>query len=154
MDILLSTNLSINRLFREDKSFFVDSRKSECNGINVWTLIPLHSLWRLSTLNDLSCLNTSAVMERFVSLIGWPLPVKLKLQMYSMTQLFSVDVVKFVENAHKFTHVHSLFVSYKILLVLTEQSIYGKVPTSLACPLMLRTNNTCVQSLNISVDVA
>ena len=49
---------------------------------------------------------------------------------------------------------HSLFLCYKILLVLTEQSIYGKLSTSFGCPLMLRKNYRCVQSRNISADFA
>ena len=38
--------------------------------------------------------------------------------------------------------------------VLPEQSIHGKCFNSLGCPLMRRTNNRCVESLNISVEVA
>ena len=66
----------------------------------------------------------------------------------------SVDVAKCVEKCSQIHPVHSLFVSNKKWLVLTEQSIHGKVSTQLGCPLMLRTNYRCVQSLNISVDVA
>ena len=59
-----------------------------------------------------------------------------------------------MENIHKFIKVHSLFVRNKKWLVLTEQSISWQVFNSLGCPLMLRTNHRCVQSLNISVEVA
>ena len=55
-----------------------------------------------------------------------------------------------MENVHKSTkYTHFLSV-----LVLIEQSIHGKVSTHWGCPLMQKTNYRCVQSLNISVDVA
>ena len=47
--------------------------------------------------------------------------------------------------------VHSLFVCNIKLQVFTEQFIHGN---SFVCPLMLRTNYRCVQSINISVGVA
>ena len=50
--------------------------------------------------------------------------------------------------------VHSLFVCYKKWLVLPEQSTHGKLSTHKDAPLMLRTNNRCVELLNISVEVA
>ena len=60
----------------------------------------------------------------------------------------SVDVVKCVEMFHKFTlYTHFLFITKK-WLVLTEQSIHGKVSTH------WETNYRCVQSLNMSVDIA
>ena len=49
--------------------------------------------------------------------------------------------------------VHSLFVCYKKMTCL-DWTIYSwQWLNSLVCPLMLRTNYSCVQSLNISVDV-
>ena len=71
---------------------------------------------------------------------------------YRCVQLLniSVDVAKCVENFHKFTkYTHFLSV-----LVLIEQIYSWQTFNSLGCPLMLRTNYRCVQSLNISVDVA
>ena len=55
----------------------------------------------------------------------------------------------------KFSQIHPahwLFVCYKKWLVLTEQSIHGNDFNS--CSLMLTTNYRCVQSPNISFDVA
>ena len=58
----------------------------------------------------------------------------------------------------KWSHInslHSLLDCYKKRLVITEQSIHGKVFNSWGCPLMLRTNYRWVSvSINISVDVA
>ena len=66
----------------------------------------------------------------------------------------SVDVAKCVVNVHKFNQVHSLFVRYK-KTTCPDRKIYSwKAFYSIGYPLMLWTNYWCVQSLNISVDVA
>ena len=49
--------------------------------------------------------------------------------------------------------VHSLFVCYKNDLSWLNNPLWQGF-NSLGCPLMLRTNYTCIQSLNISVNVA
>ena len=62
----------------------------------------------------------------------------------------SVDDAKCVENVHKFT-MYTHFLSFTC----PDWTIYSwQYFNSLEYPLMLRTNYRCVQSLNISVDVA
>ena len=65
----------------------------------------------------------------------------------------SVDVAKCMENVHKFTQ----FTHFCPLEKTTcpNWTIYSwQGFNSLVCPLMLKTKYRCVQSLNISVDVA
>ena len=65
----------------------------------------------------------------------------------------SVDVAKCVENVHTLIHYsHFWTVTKKTCLHWTIYSWQNF--NSWGCPLMLRTNYRCVQSLNISVDVA
>ena len=66
----------------------------------------------------------------------------------------SADVAKFVENVHKFTQF-TQFLSVTKKTTYPDRTIYSwQGFNSLGCPLMLRTNYRCVQSLKISVDVA
>ena len=55
---------------------------------------------------------------------------------------------------HQFCPLENVHKKLFVRLVLTEQSIPWQGFNSLGCPLMLRTNYRCVQSLNISVDDA
>ena len=65
----------------------------------------------------------------------------------------SVDVAKCMENVHKFTqYTHFCPLQKKTCPNWTIYSWQGF--NSLVCLLMLKTNYRCVQSLNISVDVA
>ena len=117
---------------------------------NVHTLIHYTHFWTV-TKNDLSWLN-NLFMERF-QLNRMSSYAKNKLQMCSVTQ-HQCRRRQMCGKCSQIHPVHSLFVRYKKRLVLIEQSIHGKVSTHIGCPLMLRTNYRCVQSLNISVDVA
>ena len=64
-----------------------------------------------------------------------------------------VGIAKCVEKFHKFNqYTHFLSVAKMTWLDWTKYSWQGF--NSLGCPLMLRTNYWCVQSLNISVGVA
>ena len=53
-----------------------------------------------------------------------------------------------MENIHKFTqYTHFLFITKTV-----DRTIHSwQAFNSLVCPLMLRTNNRCVESINISV---
>ena len=65
----------------------------------------------------------------------------------------SVDVAKCVENVHTLIHyTHVWTVTKNDLSSLNNLSWQSS--NSLGCPLILKTNYRCVQSLNISVDVA
>ena len=64
----------------------------------------------------------------------------------------SVYVAKCVENVHTLIH----YIHFGLLQKMTchHRTIYSwQSSNSLGCPLMLKTNYRCVQSLNISVDV-
>ena len=103
------------------------------------------------TKNDFSWLN-KLFMARF-QLISMSSYAKNKLQMCSVTQ----HQCGRRQMCGKWSHInslHSLLDCYKKGLVITEQSIHGKVFNSWGCPLMLRTNYRWVLSINISVDVA
>ena len=65
----------------------------------------------------------------------------------------SVDIAKCVENVYKFTQfTHFLSVTKTTC---PDWTIYSwKGFYLIGCPLLLRTNYRCVESLNISVDVA
>ena len=85
-------------------------------------------------------------------LIGCPLLLRTNYRCVQSLNI-SVDVAKCVENVHKFNSVHSLWTVTKTTC--PDWTIYSwQGFNSLVCPLMLRTNYRCVQSLNISVDVA
>ena len=112
---------------------------------NVHTLIHYTYFWTV-TKNDLSSLN-NLFMAKF-QLIRMSSYAKNKLQMCSVTQ-HQCRRRQMCGKCSQIHPVHSLFVRF----VLIEQSIHGKGFNSLGCPLMLRTNYRCVQSLNISVDV-
>ena len=65
----------------------------------------------------------------------------------------SVDVAKCMENVHKFTQYTHICPLQKTTC--PNWTIYSwQGFNSLVCPLMLKTNYWCIQSLNISVDVA
>ena len=99
------------------------------------------------TKNDLSWLN-NLFMARF-QLISMSSYANNKLQMCSDTQ----HQCRWRQMCGKWSlihQVHSLFVR-----TCPDWTIYSwQSLNSLGCPLMLRTNYRCVQSLNISVDVA
>ena len=102
------------------------------------------------TKNDLSWLN-NLFMAKF-QLISMSSYAKNKLQMCSVAQ----HQCRRCQMCGKCSHInslHSLLDCYKKRLVFTEQSIHWKFQV-IGCPLMLKTNYRCVQSLNISVDVA
>ena len=99
------------------------------------------------TKNDLSWLN-NLFMARF-QLIKMSSYVKNKLQMCSVTQ-HQCRWRQICGKCSQIHQVHSLFVRS-----CPEWTIYSwQTFNSLGCPHMLRTNHRCVQSLNISVDVA
>ena len=99
------------------------------------------------TKNDFSSLN-NPFMARF-QLISMSSYVKNKLQMCSDTQ-HQCRWRQMCGKCSKIHHVLSLFV-----LTCPDWTIYSwQYFNSLECPLMLRTNYRCVQSINISVDVA
>ena len=102
------------------------------------------------TKNYLSWLN-NLFMARF-QLISMSSYAKNKLQMFSVTQ----HQCRRRQMCGKCSHnsLHSLFVCYK-KMTCPDWTIYSwQGFNSLGCPLMLRTNYRCVQSLNISVDAA
>ena len=74
---------------------------------------------------------------------------------YSCVQLpnISVDIAKCGAIFHKFIQ-YTHFCRLQKWPVLMEQSIHGRCFNSWWCPLMRRTNYKCVQSPNISVDIA
>ena len=87
-------------------------------------------------------------MARF-QLISMSSFAKSKLQMCSVTQ-HQCRWRQMCGKCSQIHQVHSLFVR-----TCPEWTIYSwQTFNSLGCPLMLRTNYRCIQSLNISVDVA
>ena len=107
---------------------------------------PIHSLLSV-TKNDLSWLN-NLFMARF-QLIRMTFYAKNKLQMVSVTQ-HQCRRRQMCRKCSQIHQVHSLFVR-----TCPDWTIYSwRTFNSLGCPLTLRTNYRCVQSLNISVDVA
>ena len=107
---------------------------------------PVHSLF-VRYKNDLSWLN-NLFMARF-QLIRMSSFAKNKLQMCSVTQ-HQCRWRQMCGKCSQIHQVHSLFVR-----TCPDWTIYSwQTFNSLGCPLMLRTNYRCVQSLNISVDVA
>ena len=87
-----------------------------------------------------------------VQLIRMSSYAKNKLQMCSVTQ-HQCRRRQMCGKCSQIHQVHSLFVCYKKSC--PDWTIYSwKGFYSIGCPLMLRTNYRCVQSLNISVDVA
>ena len=114
----------------------------KCSQIN-----SLHSLWTV-TKNDLSSLN-NLFMAKF-QLIRMSSYAKNKLQMCSVTQ----NQCRHRQMCWKCLQihpVHSLFAK----TTCPDWTIYSwKGFYLIGCPLLLRTNYRCVESLNISVDVA
>ena len=107
---------------------------------------PIHSLLSV-TKNDLSWLN-NLFMARF-QLIRMTFYAKNKLQMVSVTQ-HQCRRRQMCRKCSQIHQVHSLFVR-----TCPDWTIYSwRTFNSLGCPLTLRTNYRCVQSLNICVDVA
>ena len=102
------------------------------------------------TKNDFSWLNI-LFMARFqlISMSSW---AKNKLQMCSVTQHQCRRHLMWWKIVHKFTQfTHFLSVTKTTC---PNWKIYSwQAFNSLVCPLMLKTNYRCVQSLNISVDV-
>ena len=74
---------------------------------------------------------------------------KNKQQMCSVTQ-HQCRRRQMCRNVHKFIR----YTHFLSVLILIEQIYSWQTFNSLGCPLMLRTNYRCVQSLNIRVDVA
>ena len=99
------------------------------------------------TKNDLSWLNNLFVARFQLSSISSY--AKNKLQMSSVTQ-HQCRWRQMCGKCSQIHQVHSLFVR-----TCPDWTIYScQTFNSLGCPLMLRTNYRCVESLNISVDVA
>ena len=100
---------------------------------------------------DLSSLNNQFI-ARF-QLISMSSYAKNKLQMFYVTQHQCRHRQK-CGKCSKIHQIHSLFVRYK-KTTCPDWTIYSwQTFYSLGCPLTLRTNYKCVQSFNISVDVA
>ena len=113
----------------------------KCSHIN-----SLHSL--LDCYKKLLVFIEQSVMARF-QLIGMSCYAKNKLQMSSVTQHQS-RWRQMCGKCSQIHQVHSLFVR-----TCPDWTIYSwQTFNSLGCPLMLTTNYRCIQSLNISVDVA
>ena len=93
----------------------------------------------------MTCLHWTIYLWKGLYLIGCPLLLRTNYRCVPSLNI-SVDDAKCVENVHKFIK-YTHFCPY--LSWLNKQSF-----NSLGCPLMLRTNYRCVQSLNISVDVS
>ena len=118
---------------------------------NVHKLIQLHSLLNVTKKKDLSSLN-NLFMARF-QLIRCPLMLKTNYRCVQSLNI-SVDVAKCVENVHTLIHYTHFWTVTKKRLVLIWTIYSWQSFNSLGCPLMLKTNYRCVQSLNISVDDA
>ena len=119
-------------------------RRQMCGKVHKFTQIT-HFL--SVTKNDLSWLN-NLFMARF-QLNRMSTYVKNKLQMFSVTQ-HQCRWRQMCGKCSQIRQVHSLFVR-----TCPDWTIYSwQSFNSLGCPLMLTTNYRCVQSLNISVDVA
>ena len=85
-------------------------------------------------------------------LIGCPLLLRTNYRCVESLNI-SVDVAKCVENVHTLIH----YIHFGLLQKMTchHWTIYSwQSSNSLGCPLMQKTNYRCVQSLNISVDIA
>ena len=103
------------------------------------------------TKNDLSWQNNLfMVMFQIISISSY---AKNKLQMCWVTQHQCGSRQMWI-NYSQIHPVYSLFVCYSKCVVLTWTIYSWQAFNSLGCPLMLRTNNRCVESLNISVEVA
>ena len=104
-------------------------------------------------LQNITCVDWTIYSWQGSNSLGCPLMLQTNYRCVQSLNI-SVDVAKFVENVHKFTQfTHFLSVTKKNdFLTWTIYSWQGF--NSLGCPLMLRTNYRCVQSLKISVDVA
>ena len=112
---------------------------------NVHKFTQYTHFWQLQK-NDFSWLNNLFV-ARF-QLMRMSSYTKKKLQMCSVTQ-HQCRRRQMFGKCSQIHQVHSLFV-----LTCPDWTIYSwQCFNSLGCPLMLRTNYRCVQSLNISVDV-
>ena len=99
--------------------------RQTCGNFSQIHLVHDHSLFVI-TKNDLSWLNNLFMLS--IQLFGMPTYAKNKLQMCSITQ----HQCRRRQMWGKFSQIHielSLFISYKKWLVLTEQSIHGKVST-------------------------
>ena len=120
-------------------------RRQMCG--NVHTLI---HYTHFGLLQKMTCLHWTIYLWKGFYLIGCPLRTN-----YRCVQSLniSVDVAKCVENVHKFTQfTHFLSVTKNDLSWLNN--LFMARFQLIRCPLMLRTNYRCVQSLNISVDDA
>ena len=117
---------------------------------NIHTLIHYPHFWTV-TKNDLSSLN-NLLMAR-IQLIRMSSNAKNKLQMCSVTQHLCRGR-QMCGKCSQIHPVHSLFVLLQ-KTIYPDWTIYSwQGFNSLVCPLMLKTNYRCVQTLNISVDDA
>ena len=131
----MSWNLAMNRLFNQDKSFFVTDKKWVTHWVLKicdWTIyLARFQLIRMSSYAN----NTSDVFSFNIN----------------------VDIAKWVGHERLFTNSPKSTLTICVLPNFTcvDWTIYSwQGFNSLGCPLILTTNNRCVQSLNISVDVA
>ena len=117
---------------------------------NVDTLIHYTHFW---TVTKKTCLHWTIFSWQCFNSLVCHLMLKTNYRCVSVTQ-HQCRRRQMCRKCSQIHQVHSLFVRYKKRLVLIEQSIHGEGFNSLGCPLTLRTNYRCVQSLNICVDVA
>ena len=103
-------------------------------------------------LQKTTCPNWTIYSWKGFYLIGCPLLLRTNYRCVESLNI-SVYISKCVENVHTLIH----YIHFGLLQKMTchHWTIYSwQSSNSLVCPLMLITNYRCVQSLNISVDVA
>ena len=130
-------NITINKLFSQDKSFFVTT-KCECTGwiCENFPLICRRLHWRWVTEHICSLFLSYEDILR-----SWKLTMN---RLFSQDKSFFVTDIKWVYRVNtqyqcrrcqmcgkvsQIHPIHSLFICYKKWLVLTEQSIHGNVST-------------------------
>ena len=120
---------------------------------NVWKMFTISpSSLTFCTLQKTTCPNWTIYSWKDFFLIGCPLLLKPN---YRCVESFNISVYvsKCVENVY--TLIHYIHIGLLQKMTCHHSTFYSwQSSNSLVCPLMLITNYRCVQSRNISVDVA
>ena len=101
---------------------------------------------------NITCVDWTIYSWQVLNSLGCPLMLRINCRCFQSLNI-SVDVAQCVEYVHKLIHYTHFWTVIKMTCL--HWTIYSwQGFNSIGCPLILRTNYRCVQSLNISVDDA
>ena len=149
---LFMANFQLTRMssYAKNKLQMCSVTQHQCRRRQMWG--KCSQIHQVHSLFVRTCPDWTIYSWQSLNSLGCPLMLRTNYRCVQTLNI-SVDVAKCVENVHTLIHYTHIWTVSKTTCL--RWTIYSwQSFNSLGCPLMIQTNYRCVQSLNISVDVA